>query len=489
MAIFTEQGMPQDDSDDEFDDLRRICLFHTERQQPLHQLQLRPLPEYHTSGPVTHAHEWSPDGKQLVLHWNTYGTFNMVWLGPGAEAEREVRPMPELTQGCWPGTAPPDKLLHIKGANSEVAWTALQAVMLIIKHSAVQTIYVLQWYDGCGRTPVRFAPCSGLVSVYIDARGYTEDGQAWLLVLNSSLESVYAWPEKMLLSEGWPPDGDGVCHTWTPSGMLVAVTHACRDFAADPQPLVFQVCWHDSLPNPWGSAEASLVRALLAGLSPGDTLMELTWGPTEGLAALTGVQSGNQEYSQYKLYVMLPDGSLASTAVGSPILSIWHCRHAAVTWSPAGDRILIDMGTWKGPVGTCLSLLTSTCSWILKTDATWLSNAVFEPSGQHIAAARYSWSVGGRHRELVISIFRTCEGALLFSQIIGREQIDGQLAFSASGDQLVMAGEQGVCVVSFGQAHRLSSTGRHLCDAIAEMCSWASTAQQDYSGSNSMCSL
>ena len=143
-------------------------------------------------------------------------------------------------------------------------------------HKAALTKLYLQIGESCLApvVPVRFSPCSPyLMAVYFDGLG--------LRVLDADHTCVHAWPS-VLERDPAQYDWDGICHTWTPSGMLVAGTRL-RALPQDHwQPPQLEVCWHRTLPEPQQSAEAIPVQVLLAGNSPREDLKELTWSPIAG---------------------------------------------------------------------------------------------------------------------------------------------------------------------------------------------------------------
>ena len=324
-------------------------------------------------------------------------------------------------------------------------------------------------------TALRFSPCSRLLCLYTD--GFSPD----LLVLNAQLETVFDWPEEEPDSEDWEHALGGMFPTWTPSSSLMIATRI-EDFeeGAPVRPPQLEACWHETLEDPGDSDEAALVSEIIKDLKPGQVLAEMAWGPTGGLAAL--VQIHGKRPGQYKLYVLLPDGPKVSTALVCCGLELAPDQHAAILWSPVGTRLIIDGGG-------SLRVLTPACKRILKAFKHWQTNAAFDPSGRFLAAVccgrvLYCPTEPLPNDKLSFSLYSATDGALRFSQVIDSPPLRGRLCFSSLGDQLVLAGGQGIHIVSFGQAHKASQ----LCDAIAGACTWASEKFQEQSEDEGMCS-
>ena len=337
-------------------------------------------------------------------------------------------------------------------------------------------LHALQIKHGGLAAAVRFSPCSRLLCFYTGACNR-------LMVLNTKLESMYEWPDAQTDSGTSGYGFDGVVHTWTPSGILMGTARLESHEEEDPpaQPPNLEACWHKSMPDPWGSTEAALVMDLVEDFSSGQILVEMSCGPAGGLAALVKIQGEPQ--GQYKLHLLLPNAPKVSKALVcndlelAPVASFsTQVQHAVVQWSPAGERVLVD-------AGSSLMLLTPDSSCLLRTQKHWQTNAAFDPSGCFVAAVCCSRVL---HRpteplpgdQLSFSLYGATDGALRFSQVMDSPPLRGRLSFSSLSDQLVLAGAQGIHIISIGQACKPSMNGRHSCDAIVMACTWVSVKIQ-----------
>ena len=331
----------------------------------------------------------------------------------------------------------------------------------------------VDFYTATG--PVCWAPCSSLIMLVICPQGSLASR---LAVLNPELEAVYSWPTAQDGSLQLLPPSCSIIAAWTPSSTLMAAVCTYVDAAPTP-PL--EVIWHGSLQEASSSQEADLARVLLAGLTPEQRLKRLIWAPLAGAAALTQVLGGKGSDCLYTLYVQLPGSLLASIA--SDCSQDGMVRAPTVMWSPTGEHVLVD-------AYLCLELFTSTCTRVLRAEGDVGSKAVFSPDGLHMAAVCRTGSESGSGKEgkLALNLYRTHDGALLFSQP-RKGELTGRLAFSAWGDQLIFTGRK-MLAISFGQAHRPNSLhSRQMCDALASVGSRAGAEFKDLEDSASMPSL
>ena len=346
---------------------------------------------------------------------------------------------------------------------------------------AAATTQCVPQFDHCDiLTPVRFSPCSRLLCFYSDSYSPGPD----LMVLNSQLETVYAWPAEQPVLDEHKYAMRGICHVWTPSGNLVAAARleADEDARPPPPPQLELVYWHDLLPGSSDRAEKKLISRLVRHLRL-NALKELAWSPAGGLAALAKVPGKVQGH--FKLYVLLPGARVVSTAIQDCDLDTMHTRQTAMQWSPAGNRLILDGG------GT-LRVLTPACKRILRTFKHWETNAAFDPSGRCVAAVccgrvLYRPTEPLPSDKLTFSLYSAVDGTLRFSRVLDSPLVGGTLSFSSLGDQLVLTEGEGIHIISFGQACKPSSFhGRQLCDTIAGACTWASEKFKDQSDDEGM---
>ena len=296
--------------------------------------------------------------------------------------------------------------------------------------------WLQQFEGGTCSTPVRWSPSASLLCLFHQASS--------LHVLNTRLETVWAWPEG-------PPQGSGslqMAFDWTPSSALMAAVH-------DPAPLYrcFQlhaVC--DSAQPASSESEVAMANKVLAELSPREMVKHLACSPISGVAFVTEVEHWPRNYS-HKLHVVLPGSLPASVAVDHH----YHASEAAVVWSPAGDRLLVTNSYM-------VQLVTSACVLLLHIEECY--DACFSPSGRHLAAAFSAYS--RKKSRLCVRLFSTSRGEVAFDQEWDGGIFEGSLAFNYAGDQLLLALPHGARAVTFGQAYEgTTMSSRQVCDAIA----------------------
>ena len=312
----------------------------------------------------------------------------------------------------------------------------------------------LQFF-GQSFTPMRWSPDSRLVQLYIQD---DVNNQSKLHVLNPQLDIVYCWPEVAVA-------GSSLCHddimpAWTLAG--ATITAVCQRACSSDQCYVLDACWHQSQPDVSSSAEAALVRSLLAGVafSPQEGIRELAFSPLGGLAAVIG--PGPDDSSSdcpYKLYVLLPGCALESVTVDF-FASSWE---AAIVWSLAGDRLLIG----------CLQelLLVSTeCDLILDMPGGACTPA-FTPDGRY-AAALGECRAGQKYR-LDLQLFNARSGAIVFQHVWDGMYANGSsMEFNQAGDRLIVTDRHNAHAFDFGQGCKASNlSSRQVCEAIAGACS------------------
>ena len=309
--------------------------------------------------------------------------------------------------------------------------------------------WLLQFHNSKGQTPLRWSGDSSLFAVLY------EEEVSRLCVLNASLETIIAWP--LHSHRAWPVH---MAFDWTPSCILMAAVHTPSS------PARLEVCWHPCQPSLGDMPETGMATRLLARLDPREATVCLAWGPSGGLALVTHIE----RQPQRKLYVLLPRGQPVSAGVHFSRFA----SEAALVWSPAGDRLLVNC---PGR----LQLFTSSCDPVLDMPH-GKCVPVFSACGRHVAAAEF-FSAQQRGR-LRVRVFEARSGALLWEHkgrlaVGGGAVSSGNLAFSPMGDQLFVSGlleygTYGIHAFSFGRAYmagRLSS--RQLCEALAGVCSWA----------------
>ena len=191
---------------------------------------------------------------------------------------------------------------------------------------------------------------------------------------------------------------------------------------------------------------------LIAVYAAGEWLHSLAWSSCNGLAAVTITQrcdaKGRAIWPIHcAVHVLLPGQQLASMTLS--------CERASVTWSPAGDRLLVDKAEYD------FELVTSACASVQHFAA---CRASFSPCGRYLVVN------GGESDKVVLSICRTLDGSQVFS-FAGCHPERRAASFNLYGDVLILAGSQDMHVIylKWG-ANSSSAYSRQLCKSAAAAC-------------------
>ena len=121
--------------------------------------------------------------------------------------------------------------------------------------------------------------------------------------------------------------------------------------------------------------------------------------------------------------------------------------------------------------------MTTTCALLLGMPADGYPPA-FAPDGRHVASVACATTQQTRLRGL--KLFRACDGAVIFSQMLAGDLAGGRISFNHLGDQLLVTGCYYIHTVSFGRAYKAEHpSSRQLCAAIAGACSWTNLLNSD----------
>ena len=299
-----------------------------------------------------------------------------------------------------------------------------------------------------------WSPCNLYVPFYDATHPST------LCVLNTGLETVMTFRSTQCADLHEPHrrwhrvkfDLQTLC-VWSPDSTLVASAGTKILRRVD-------LCWHPSRLHTGNHAAAAPVNALITAASAaGEKLHSLAWSSCGGLAAVTfteGCEHGEclLRPIHCTLYVLFPGQQMARMRVA--------CRHASVTWSPAGDRLLVDRNLLVDQDrGDDVELVTSRCT-----------------SVQHYAKCRASFSPCGRYLavnsckddKVDSSICRTLDGSQVFSFASCSTRYKA-VSFNSYGDVLILAGPHDICAVYFKcHGHSSSAYSQQLCSSAAAAC-------------------
>ena len=314
-----------------------------------------------------------------------------------------------------------------------------------------QRWYVLQFPESYCHTPLRWSPGSKLFSmVYMDA-------DCSIAVLSAaSLDILYVWLPDMA---SWPDDRDATA-AWAPNGILTAAVRMSR---SEPlRPFQLEACWHASLPDPCSTGEARLAKALLAHLSPNEAVTHLAWSSAGSLACVADADAdfdadGYRWAIPCTLYVLCPG---SPTVAGMEVCWNHYASVAAVVWSPAGDRLLVNSYAR-------MQLVTPACVSVLDLPLSTCA-PVFSPDGRLVAAVTKL----DNSPQLTLHLISAADGAFMFQSVWEGFVGGSSMAFNDLGDQLRINGLHGARVFTFGQAHRADSmSSKQLSEAITGACS------------------
>lgn len=302
---------------------------------------------------------------------------------------------------------------------------------------------------------MQWSPCSKYLCVNI----WSADEFTSLEIMNTDLETVHAWRE-------W--EEDWLVAVWAADSSLL-----CVQYTSDPKPHYYvQSCWNPSVQQS-DNAQAAHLRELLAYFhATAEDMSDLKWGPCTAAAVITKLKRPIPSASQgsrkalpamtHKLYVLESGQGFTSMALA------WQ-DDGQVTWSPAGDRLLLDCEA-------SLRLVTTGCVLVVVMDETpvqWnleLRLAVFASDGTQIAVACPCHNASLR-------LHSAGNGEMLFSfdNIVVRDPMNGSwdLSFSENSDQLILLGWH-VLIISFGlESGPRCARSQQLCNAIAAIGSQA----------------
>ena len=306
----------------------------------------------------------------------------------------------------------------------------------------------------------QWSPCSNFLSFILN-----DAGTASLLVLNSSLEMLYAWHH-----DG--PWLSSVRSVWAANSTLLGAAQL-------PGPLQHHqlgACWNPRGQQPALCSEAAQVTELLAGIDAGAIVQHLSWGPCKAVAAIVkpppqydywvsndnlhvfgGSVHGSGRICD--LYVLEAGQSMTSMSVmWNPALSSGN----EVIWSPAGDRLLLNSSY-------SLQLVTTRCNGVVNVGDELeyqLRLAVFSSDAKFFASACQG----------VVTVHDATNGDIIHSVGVDVLQERGQkhwdLSFDDNANQLILIGWKDVRIISFGWgSDSLHTSSRELCNGIAAISS------------------
>ena len=244
----------------------------------------------------------------------------------------------------------------------------------------------------------------------------------------------------------WLPGNGNLVSAWALDGTLVASADSWS------QPYRLNLCWHPS-GHPGKEAIAAHASALLAELSSSEALCYLTWSPCGGLAAVCIMHEKDDIghcIRLYNLYVLLPGHPLASMRVRSS-------RRDSVTWSPAGNRLLVYHSDGAELVTGCCTSVQHFADGL----------ATFSPCGRLLAIVGYD--------HVALQICMAIDGSQVF-RLTGCSIFHNIAKFTASGDVLILAGYHDFRVLCFDWGATASSMYcQQLCRRVAAACQMATT--------------
>ena len=279
-----------------------------------------------------------------------------------------------------------------------------------------------------------------------------------LYVLNAKLETVFTIGTDQCTYNH--EQDQEACHgnllcAWSPESTLIASAERCSQRHVG-------LCWHPDELQACKEAAAAQVSTVLAECVAGEALQYLTWSSCDSLAAATIVYKDDDRWSMSRHPCMLHVLICGQPSISMKLdVKVRFGDRSSITWSPAGDRLLVSNGY-------DLQLVTSMCTSVQQFSG---SQGAFSPCSRYVCAAGDD-----------VKICRAFDGAQVL-KLTGSGFRRSTTTFDHFGDVLILSTPRRICILCFGWG---SSPGtaysRQLCSSLTAACRTADILEHSCCG-------